>query len=256
MIAREISDIIEEFAPISLQESWDNSGFCIGDSAKEVNSVLIGLDCTPSLVEEAISVGADMIITHHPLIFNGVKRISSETLEGRIIIEAIKNDIVIYSAHTNIDKVIGGVSGQMAKRLDLEDVEILDVDVDNYGLGVVGNLKSPVKAKDLVQTIKKQFSLEFIKSSEVKDVLVNRIALCGGSGKSLIPKAISSRADIYITGDVSYHDFLSNPDLLIIDIGHFESEIDIVKTIYSILREKIPTFTIQIAKNNNPVYYY
>ena len=134
MKARDIIKAIEEFAPLSIQEGWDNSGLCVGSPEDEVSSVLLGLDCTEKLIDEAIECGADMIVTHHPLIFSGLKKISPEDQTGAAVIKAIKAGICIYAAHTNADKVIAGVSGAMAARLGLEDVRILDEDAEGTGL--------------------------------------------------------------------------------------------------------------------------
>ena len=128
MKVKDIIQVIEDFAPLSIQEGWDNSGLCVGSPEDEATSVLIGLDCTEKLVDEAIECGADMIITHHPLIFSGLKKINPEDSTGAAVIKAIKAGICIYAAHTNADKVIAGVSGAMAARLGLTDVEILDED--------------------------------------------------------------------------------------------------------------------------------
>lgn len=147
MKVKDIIRVIEEFAPLSLQEGWDNSGLCIGSPEDVVSSVLLGLDCTPELVDEAIACGADMIVTHHPLIFSGLKKISPDNPVGEAVIKAIKAGISIYAAHTSADKVIAGVSGAMAARLGLEDVQILDEDGEGTGLGVVGNLPSLCQQK-------------------------------------------------------------------------------------------------------------
>jgi dinuclear metal center YbgI/SA1388 family protein len=257
MRASEIANIIEDFAPLSFQESWDNSGFCIGSPSDEVHGVLIGFDCTPDLVNEAIEIGADMIITHHPLIFSPLKKISSDNSQGKAIINAIKHNIVIYASHTNMDKVINGVSGKMARRLSLKNVEIMEKGEHGEGLGVVGTLPEPMKSEEFIAFVRKSFSLKCVRVSKPTEKWISKVALCGGAGRSLIKNAVASGADVYITGDISYHDFLTDNDFMIMDIGHFESEIDIVKTIFDILKEKIPNFAVQIEKkNNNLVYYY
>ena len=148
MKVRDIIQIIEDFAPLSIQEGWDNSGLCVGSPEDEATSVLLGLDCTEQLVDEAIECGADLIITHHPLIFSGLKKISPDDQIGAAVIKAVRAGISIYAAHTNADKVIAGVSGAMAARLGLKDVEILEEDGDGTGLGVVGNLPEPVSAEE------------------------------------------------------------------------------------------------------------
>ena len=122
MKVKDIIKVIEDFAPLSIQEGWDNSGLSIGSPEDEVTSVLLALDCTPELVDEAVACGADMIITHHPLIFSGLKKVSPDDLTGAAVIKAIKAGISIYAAHTNADKVLEGVSGAMAARLGLTDV--------------------------------------------------------------------------------------------------------------------------------------
>ncbi len=158
MTAKEIVSLIEEVAPNSIQESWDNSGFSVGDPDREVSSVLLALDCTPEVIEEAISIGAQMIITHHPLIFKGVKKITNSTLLERMITRIIKNDLIIYSVHTNIDKVISGVSGLMAEKLGLLDITFLKKDVaGDFGLGLVGNLPVPMSAEEILVLIKERF---------------------------------------------------------------------------------------------------
>ena len=159
MKVKDIIAVIEEFAPLSIQEGWDNSGLCVGSPEDEVSSVLIALDCTETLVDEAIACGADMIVTHHPLIFSGLKKISPEDQVGAAVIKAIRHGISIYAAHTSADKVIAGVSGAMAAKLGLIDVEILDEDGDGTGLGVVGNLPQPMTADQMIALIKEKFEL-------------------------------------------------------------------------------------------------
>jgi dinuclear metal center YbgI/SA1388 family protein len=256
MKAKEITSIIEEFAPLQFQERWDNSGYCIGSPEQEVHSALIGLDCTPELVDEAIRCGADMIITHHPLIFGGVAKINPETNLGYMIYKAIRHGIVVYSCHTNMDKVLDGVSGLMASRLALEDVAILDKGDSDEGLGVVGTLPSPMLDEEFARVVKERFSLKCLRCSRPTGRVITRVALCGGAGKSLLSKAIAAGADAYITGDVSYHDFLTEKGFFLMDIGHYEGEIDIVRKISDLLKEKIPTFAVRlITENNNLVHY-
>ena len=140
MTVKDIASAIESFAPLSIQESWDNSGLVIGSEAQEVHGVLLGFDCTSDLVDEAVSLGADMIITHHPLIFSGLKKISPDDPVGLAVMKAVSAGIAVYAAHTSADKVLGGVSGAMAKRLGLKDVRVLDEEPGGFGLGAVGEL--------------------------------------------------------------------------------------------------------------------
>lgn len=256
MKAGEIASVIENYAPLSLQESWDNSGFCIGDGESEVRKLLLGFDCTPELVGEAVREGADMIVTHHPLIFGGLKKISASSPVGEAVIEAVKHDIVVYACHTNMDKVLWGVSGKLASCIGLEDVEILDENPEGYGLGVVGNLPEPMAAEKFVAKIREILSLKCVRTSKLVKT-ISRVALCGGSGHSLIEKAKASGADVYISGDIGYHNFFCPDDFMIMDIGHFESEVHIIETIYDIVHEKFPNFVILIGKDTvNPINYF
>ena len=148
MKVRDITSVIESFAPLSIQEGWDNSGLVIGSQEQEVHGVLLGFDCTPELVDEAARCGADMIVTHHPLIFGGIKRISPEDPVGLAILKAAAAGIAVYAAHTTADKVLAGVSGAMARRLGLEDIQILVEEPGGYGLGAVGNLPQPMDVRE------------------------------------------------------------------------------------------------------------
>ena len=258
MKVRDIINTIEEFAPVSIQEGWDNSGLCVGSPEDEVTSILFALDCTPELVDEAIECGADMIITHHPLIFSGLKKISSDNLVGAAVIKAIRAGISIYAAHTNADKVLAGVSGAMAKRLGLENVSVLADEGNGIGLGVVGDLPQPLSAVQAIQMVKERFGLKMVKSSKPLDGPVTKIAMCGGSGGSLIGAAQRAGAQLYISGDISYHNFFTQNDFMIMDIGHYESEIDVVNILFSLINKKFPNFAVRITQNinSNPIYYF
>ena len=258
MKVSDIIEVIEEFAPLSLQEGWDNSGLCIGSPEDPVTSVLFGLDCTPELVDEAVACGADMIVTHHPLIFSGLKKISPDNKVGEAVIKAIKAGISIYAAHTSADKVIAGVSGAMAARLGLENVRILDEDGDGTGLGVVGDLPHPLTSDEAVALVKERFGLEMMKTSRPLEGMISRVAMCGGSGGSLIGAAMRSGAQLYISGDISYHNFFTADGFMIMDIGHYESEIEIVDILFSLIKKKFPTFAVRITQNiySNPIFYF
>ena len=258
MKVKDIISTIEDFAPLSIQEKWDNSGLCIGSPEDSVSSILLGLDCTPELVDEAIACGADMIVTHHPLIFSGLKKISSDDLVGAAVIKAVKAGISIYAAHTNADKVLAGVSGAMAARLGLKDVRILDEDGEGTGLGVVGELPEPLTAEHAIELVKERFSLKVVKSSRLVQGKISRVALCGGSGGSLIGAAKAAGAQLYISGDSSYHNFFTPEGFMLMDLGHYESEIEILDILFSLIRKKFPTFAVRITRNtqSNPIYYY
>ena len=253
-----IASAIERMAPLSLQEDWDNSGFCIGDGNSEVHAAIVGFDCTPELIEEAVSVGADMVITHHPLIFGGIRKISGATLTGRTVIAAIRHGITVYACHTNMDKVLGGVSGAAASRIGLQEVRVLDSDADGNGLGIIGVLPQPMGPENFLALLKRTLNLKAVRHSRILGTPVRTVALCGGSGRSLIAKAHASGADVYVSGDITYHDFYAPDGMMIADIGHFESEVEIIGVICDIVREKIPNFAVHTARSStvNPVYYF
>ena len=258
MKVKDIIKVIEDFAPLSVQEKWDNSGLCVGSPEDEVHGVLLALDCTPELVEEAVACGADMIVTHHPLIFSGLKKISPETQVGRAVIKAVRAGVSIYAAHTSADKVLAGVSGDMARRLGLEDVEILQKDGEDTGLGIVGNLPQPLSCEEAVNLVKDRFGLKVAKVSRPLDGMISRVAMCGGSGGSLIGEARRSGAQMYVSGDISYHNFFTEDGFMIMDIGHYESEIGIVDILFSLIKKNFPTFAVRITQNinSNPIYYF
>ena len=255
---KDVTKIIEEFAPLSIQEKWDNSGLCIGSPDAPVTSVLLGLDCTPELVDEAIACGADMIVTHHPLIFSGLKKISPDDMIGEAVVKAIKAGISIYAAHTNADKVIAGVSGAMAAKLGLRNVEILSEDGEGTGLGVVGEFPEEMTASQAVGIVKERFGLQMVKTSKPIDGMIRKVAMCGGSGGSLIAAAKASGAQLYLSGDISYHNFFTSDGFMLMDIGHYESEIEIVDILFSLIKKNFPTFAVRITQNmhSNPIYYF
>ena len=258
MKVKDIIKVIEDFAPLSIQEGWDNSGLCVGSPEDEVTSVLLALDCTPELVDEAVSCGADMIVTHHPLIFSGLKKISPDDMVGEAVIKAVRSGISIYAAHTNADKVLEGVSGAMAAKLGLVNVTVLDEDGEGTGLGAVGDLPQPMTAEQAVRLVKEKFSLKAMKTSRPSEGMISRVAMCGGSGGSLIKAAQKAGAQLYISGDISYHNFFTSDDFMIMDIGHYESEIEIVDILFSLIKKNFPTFAVRIAQNSNsnPIYYF
>ena len=253
MKAREIAAVLEEFAPLPSQEPWDNAGICIGSPEADVHAVLVGFDCTPALLQEAVARGADMVVTHHPLIFGGLKRIDPDDPVGAAVILAIRHGIVVYAAHTNADKAPGGVNTLMAERLGLVEPEPLD----ESGLGFIGLLPEPMEGNAFCHYVKERFSLRTLRCS-APIAKVFRVATSCGAGSSFAEAAFRAGADAFVTGDVSYHHFFVPEGRMILDIGHWESEVEIVEKFVSILQKKMPTFAVYTTtrKNNNPIYYY
>ena len=253
MKAREIAAALEAFAPLETQESWDNAGFCIGSPGAEVHAVLVGFDCTLPLVREAVTRGADMIVTHHPLIFGGLKRIDPDDPVGAAVCLAIRHGIVVYAAHTNADKADGGVNALMAARLGLVEPKPLD----DSGLGMIGLLPAPLRGEDFCAYVKACFALRTLRCSAPVES-VRCVATSCGAGASFAEAAFAAGADAFITGDVSYHRFQVPEGHMILDIGHYESEVEIVAKFVSVLQKNFPTFAVYTANcaNNNPIYYF
>ena len=256
-----IADIIaavEEFAPLGIQEPWDNSGLCIGDPSAEATGVLVGFDCTPALVDEAASRGCNLVITHHPLIFKGLKQIRSGDPVGEAIMRAIRSGIAVYAAHTTADKVIEGVSGAMARRLSLKDIRILE-DEGGHGLGAVGTLEKPLSGMEAVQLLKQRFGLTVIRTSAPIEGPITTVAVLGGSGGSEVQQARAAGAQLYVTADISYHNFFTPEGFMVADIGHFESEVEITDILFSLLKKKFPNFAVHLGaslRESNPVHYF
>lgn len=248
----EIIKEIENYAPLHLQESYDNSGYMCGDPNDNICGILLAIDITEQVINEAIEKNCNLIISHHPLIFRGIKQLTPNNYINRCLIKAIKNGITIYSAHTNIDSVINGVSMTMAERLELQNTApLLPKDENGNGLGLIGELECPVPAIEFLKRAKDSFNCNIIKHSHLCKDFIKRVAVCGGSGAEFIERAIEANADIYITGDIKHHDWFRNEDKIILaDIGHYESEQFTKELFYSILTKKITNFAVLYSQTD------
>jgi dinuclear metal center YbgI/SA1388 family protein len=363
MILNEIITALESVAPSFLQESYDNSGLLIGDRKTIINKVLISLDITEEIMEEAIHKQCNLIIAHHPIIFKGLKSITGKNAVERIVAKALKNDIAIYAIHTNLDNVEGGINSILAQKLGLKNTRILspktgilrklvtfcpvneaetvrqalftagaghignydscsynlsgqgsfrglegsdpfvgeegkihfeeetrietiypvylekqilntlikthpyeEVAYDLYplenssysiGAGMIGELEEEKGEIEFLNEVKQITGTPCIRHSNLLNSTIKKVAVCGGSGSFLIADAIGAGADIFITGDVKYHDFFEAENKIVIsDIGHFESEQFAKDLIYSILIKKFPTFAVLKSETNtNSVNY-
>lgn len=257
----DITDAIEDFAPLRYQEEWDNSGYQCGNPFAECTGALICVDVTEDIVEEALSRRCNLIIAHHPLLFRGVKQVVGRNRVERVLAKALKNDITVYSSHTSMDNTPGGVSWTMAEMLGLNEVRTLaPVSKDaSIGCGVVGNLAQPLTPIELVEKVKSTFGSPVARCSALppSDEILTRIGLCGGAGTDFIPDAIRQGARAYITSDTKLNYFLDHVgDIFIIDIGHFESESCTKQIFYHILSEKFPNFALHYSEiEKNPINY-
>lgn len=258
MKAREIIEALERYAPTSFQESYDNTGLQIGDIEVDVKGVLLSLDITEDVVDEAVEKGCNMVVAHHPLLFKGLKRIAGQDFVQRVVVKAVKNDIVLYSAHTNMDKCRGGVSWKMAELLGLENVSILVPEGDGgVGLGCVGDLPSAVSEQEALLMVKKAFDAGCVRHTSLSGHPVRRIAVCGGSGSEFVEDAVRAGAEMYVTADVKYHEFLlADNKIVMADIGHFESEKATKQIFYAEISKIFPKFAVQMSEREHNVVNY
>ncbi len=359
----EICSYLDSAVPLSFQESYDNSGLQVGSADMEIVSALIAIDVTDEVLDEALNLGCNLIISHHPVIFKPVKKITGSTLTGRILSRSIKKDIAIYSSHTNLDVLSSGVSRKMAEKLNLQDVKVLEplknrllklvtfipeshtervrdalfeagagvignydrcgftaggtgsfragekthpfageqgkmhfekevrfetvlfsylkdkvirallsvhpyeeVAYDLYplenenteeGLGCTGRLPEQMTEADFLRLLSGVFDARGVRYSKPTGKTVSKIALCGGSGSSLLGRAMSSGADSFVTADIKYHSFFDTGNrIMLVDIGHFESEKFTSEILYSLIIKKFPKFAVRFSETNtNPINY-
>ena len=359
----ELSSFLDSSLPLSFQEEWDNSGLQTGDPGMEISSALVTLDVTEAVVEEAVRTGSNLILSHHPLIFSSIRKITGRSSAERIIMNSIRNNIAIYSAHTNLDMVSNGVSKKMALKLGLENISVLrtlknklqklvtfvpedhlgrvreaifsagagvignydlcgftaggtgsfrggentspftgekgilhfekelrfetifyshlkdrvikallaahpyeEVAYDIYalendnidaGLGCTGEFPEPVDETVFLLKLKSVFGAEGIRYSKLTGRPVKKVALCGGSGASLLNDALKRGADAFVTADIKYHAFFEPENkLLLVDCGHYETEKFSVEILYDLIVKNFPNFAVRFSETNtNPINY-
>jgi dinuclear metal center YbgI/SA1388 family protein len=360
---KDVVAYLESIAPRSYQESYDNSGLLTGSATEEVKGILVTLDCTEDVVQEAINQNVNLIIAHHPIIFKGLKKLTGSNYVERTVIKAIKNNIAIYAIHTNLDNVYTGVNRKICEKIGLKNLKVLvpknDVlsklvtfipkenteavmqalhdagagQIGNYnncsfrtegtgtfrpnenanphigealkqeyvretrvevifpaylqekilsalreahpyeevayyitdltnenqeiGAGMVGDLDPPMEPMEFLKRLKVNMDLSVIKHTHLLKGPIEKIAVCGGSGSFLLPKAIQAGAQVYISADFKYHEFFDAEDKIIIaDIGHYESEVYTKDLLQEVLTKKFPTFAIKFSRTvTNPISY-
>ncbi|MBU3073040.1 Nif3-like dinuclear metal center hexameric protein [Clostridium estertheticum] len=234
---KDIENIMEEYAPSILKESYDNVGLMVGERAENVTKILVALDCTMDVIREAKNKGCNFILTHHPLLFVKPKTITTDTLVGRKVIELIKNGINVYSSHTNLDSVKGGLNDIVTEILGFSKYKIIEMSETNdsgktdagktdAGIGRLVILDEPIRFESLCENVKRTLKAEFIRVVGKDDRLVNTIAIINGSGEDFFGESIKLGADCIITGDTKYHGAcdLLEQNIALIDAGHFKTE--------------------------------
>jgi dinuclear metal center YbgI/SA1388 family protein len=360
----EILQYLETLAPPRLQESYDNAGLLVGDKEKICSGILISLDVTEEILEEAAQKNCNLVIAHHPIIFRGIKKLTGNNFVSRTVISAIKKDVAIYAIHTNLDNVLHGVNKKIAEKLNLRNCKVLlpkegtlkklvtfapsknagevrdalfssgagaignynecsfnlegkgtfkplegsdpytgkigerhseeetrievifpeyletqlisslkkahpyeEVAYDIYSLanvrddvgsGLIGELEENTASKQFLNILKEKFAIPAIKHTKIVKNEIKKVALCGGAGFFLLPEAIASGADVFVTSDIKYHEYFdADSRILLADIGHYESEQFTIELIAEILQKKLPNFAVLKTEiNTNPVSYF
>ena len=251
---------LEQFAPLPLQESWDNAGLQIGLTEAEVSGALLCLDVTEAVIDEAEKKGCNMVVSHHPLLFRGLKQISDATDVQRTVWKAIQKGICVVSMHTNMDNARNGVNFKIAERLGLKNVMFMapkTVDGAECGSGVTGELSEPMAADDFISHVKRQMEAESAMCNELLRRPISKVAICGGAGDFLLDDAVRADADAFLTGEMHYHQYFGyEQKIQICVIGHYESEHFTTEIFRDIIQQACPDVRCEIAETNtNPILY-
>ena len=260
MKIKEVLSALERFAPLPLQESWDNAGLQVGLTETEVSGALLCLDVNEKIVDEAIQKGCNLVVSHHPLLFRGLKTISDLTDVQRTVMKAVQKGVCVISMHTNMDNAKGGVNYKMAEKLGLRDVQFLApkmVDGVESGSGVIGELPEAQASDDFVLAVKKAFGVECAMCNELLRRPVRKVALCGGAGDFLLDDALKAGADAFITGEMHYHQYFGyEQQIQICVIGHYQSEQYTTEIFRDIIEKECPGVRTCIAETcTNPILY-
>lgn len=260
MKVNDILTAIEACAPLHSQESWDHSGLQLGNANAEITAALLCVDVTEEVIQEAVEKQCGLIIAHHPLLFHGLHALTGATPVERCVLKAIQHNIAIYSSHTPMDKWSGGISMRMAQKLGLHSVEILSIDPNDHsmGLGAWGELEQPMTLEQFLSKVRSAFHNPLIRHTRSDcSFVVQRVALCGGSGSDFTELARQKGADVYLSSDFKYHDFFAGDDrFVLMDIGHYESEVCVKELFFEIISKKFPTFALHYAMTDkSPIAY-
>lgn len=269
MKCAEVIGILNELAPEQIACSWDNVGLLAGRNDKEIQEILLCLDVTDAVVEQAVTEGADMIVSHHPLLFRPLKRINNESMTGRRLLQLIQGDVACYAMHTSFDCAEKGMAYAAANLLQLQNQQILD-EVFSYenaeggcaqgGIGRIGELPKPVTVKELLDTVKRVFQTGalLVYGADLQKQ-VSRVAISPGSGKDQVEAALHAQAQVLLTGDISHHIGLDAKEqgLILVDAGHYNLEHIFSEYVADYLREKLPeNVKISVFSENRPYIIY
>lgn len=248
--AGKIYAALDEWAPFDTQEDFDNSGLLIGGMDQPVSFCLLALDLTPEVCEEAQKRGAQMVITHHPVIFHPLKSLNPDS----VVYQAVQAGLTVLSAHTNLDRAPGGVSDTLAELLGLSRVDDLD---GGEGFVKIGQLPRSVSGEELASQVKERLSLSGLRLLDAGNP-IQSVALCSGSGGSFLKEVLASEADAYITGDLKHDQAVeaASAGLTLIDAGHYETESIILEPLREYLAERFPKVEFRRAMADRPLFRY
>lgn len=257
MKLKEIIAALERLAPPRLQEEWDNSGLQVGFPEAEVSRVLVCLDITEAIVDEAVAKQCNMIVSHHPLLFKALRQVSDATYQQRCVVRALSAGISIYSAHTSLDNAPGGVNHKIAGLLGLQNLRWLaPLEGEDAGSGLVGELPRPEKDADFLARVKRSFGVQCLRHSALDGREIRRVALCGGAGAFLLGDAVRAGADCFLSGEFHYHDYFENGGVLLAELGHYQSEQFTQDLLLDWLTANCPGLEVlKTAIDTNPICY-
>ncbi|MFZ5758540.1 MAG: Nif3-like dinuclear metal center hexameric protein [Thermodesulfobacteriota bacterium] len=261
---KDILDFLGRLAPWDLAESWDNVGLMAGDPEQEARGVLVALDPTMPVIDEALERGANIILTHHPLIFHPIKSINTSTSFGRILHKILSHDLAVVSCHTNLDIIEEGVSASLAHLLNLQKTTpLIPAGEPGRGFGKIGDLPAAMAGELFLRLVARQLKLTAITMAGFLPQTVGRVALCGGSGSEFAEKALQAGADIYLTGELKHATarWAEENRFCIIDASHFATENTVIPHLVSVLQDltsknnsTVPVIASQ--RQTSPLHHY
>lgn len=256
-----VYEFLQEKAPFELQEGFDNAGFLVGREGASVSKLLVALDITEQVVQEAVEQGVQLIVAHHPVIFGGVKSVTDQTVTGRILLSLAENGIAAICAHTNLDAVEGGVNDALAVRLGLTDIgQLKQAGVDGqgrpYGIGRVGFV-SEQPLYDFAMAVKRLLGANGIRLVDGGKP-VHMVAVGGGACADFMMDALAQGCDTFVTSDVKYHQFLEARalGLNLIDAGHFPTEDVVCPVLKGWLAKRFPHVSVSVSQRHAEVFSY
>lgn len=240
-LVKDIYNCLDRLYPFKLAMDFDNCGLLVGNENNTVTKAICCLDVTLDVVNEAKSVGAELIISHHPVIFNPIKKLDSSSL----IYNLVSSKINVISAHTNLDIAPGGVNSCLAKKLDLKNLKTLSP-LDNYpndtGLGLVGEIENPVFSSEFAEFVKKKLDCNGLRFTNIENKRITRVAVGSGSCGNLIDDVVLKKVDAFVTGEIKHHEilFALQNNVVVVDVGHFKSEDIVISPLVNVLQKNFP----------------